>query len=198
MGAAYEHRTSRVILISPAITAALREARFDDGCSLDASGLRQARAAAGALPAPGRAWSSPTVRCRETADALGLDAEPVPELAGLDAGRWRGASLAEVGGREPDALARWLSDPDAAPHGGESVRAVCDRVAQWLGSVTPHTGRTLAVVEPEVVRAAVVRALGAPDSAFWRTDVPPLTAVELTGRADRWNVRLGRPVGGGD
>ncbi|NUQ95719.1 MAG: phosphoglycerate mutase family protein, partial [Streptomyces sp.] len=88
--------TSRVILISPAITAALRQARFDDGCPLDASGLRQARSAAGTLPAAERVWVSPTVRCRETAVALGLDAVEAPQLAALDTGRWRGASLAEV------------------------------------------------------------------------------------------------------
>lgn len=51
--------TSRVMLISPAISAALREARFDDGCSLDASGLRLAEAAAGSLPAAERALVSP-------------------------------------------------------------------------------------------------------------------------------------------
>jgi len=187
--------TSRVILISPAITAALREARFDDGCSLDASGLRQAQEAAGTLPVAERAWSSPTVRCRETAGALGLQAVGAPELAGMDAGRWRGASLAEVGEREPEALARWLSEPGAAPHGGESVRALCARVAGWLETAAQAPGRTLAVVEPELVRAAVVQALGAPESAFWRTDVPPLTAVELSGRSGRWNVRLGRPLG---
>ncbi|MFF4804294.1 histidine phosphatase family protein [Streptomyces sp. NPDC001351] len=187
--------TSRVILISPAITAALREARFDDGCPLDASGLRQARAAAGTLPAGERVWVSPTVRCRQTAGALGLDAVDAPELAGLDAGRWRGATLAEVSEREPEALARWLSDPGAAPHGGESVAALCDRVAGWLERVAQTPGRTLAVVEPEAVRAAVVRALGAPESAFWRADVPPLTAIELSGRSGRWNVRLGQPVG---
>ncbi|MCI3278262.1 histidine phosphatase family protein [Streptomyces cylindrosporus] len=184
--------TSRVILISPAITAALREARFDDGCPLDATGLRQARAAAGTLPEAVRTVSSPTVRCRETAGALGLDAVDAPELAQLDTGRWRGATLAEVSEREPEGLARWLSDPGSAPHGGESVSALCDRVEGWLGSVPE--GRTLAVAEPEVVRAAVVRALGAPESAFWRTDVPPLTAVELSGRSGRWNVRLGHPL----
>lgn len=187
--------TSRVVLISPAVTAALREARFDDGCPLDASGLRRAQAVAGTLPAAERVLSSPTVRCRETAAALGLDAVEAPELAGLDAGRWRGATLAAVGAEEPQALARWLADPDAAPHGGESVRAVCDRVARWLDTMAERTGHTLAVTEPELVRAAVVRALGAPESAFWRTDVPPLTAVELSGRAGRWNVRLGRPLG---
>ncbi|MER5436223.1 histidine phosphatase family protein [Streptomyces sp. NPDC002588] len=186
--------TSRLVLVSPALTAALREARFDDGCPLDAAGLRQARAAAGSLPVAEHVWSSPTVRCRETAAALGLDAVDAPELAALDAGRWRGETLAEVGAREPEALAGWLADPTAAPHGGESVRAVCERVAGWLESAGSREGRTVAVAEPEVVRAAVVTALGAPASAFWRTDVPPLTAVELSGRAGRWNVRMGHPL----
>ncbi|EGX54895.1 hypothetical protein SZN_35647, partial [Streptomyces zinciresistens K42] len=78
------------MLISPAITAALREARFDDACPLDAAGLRRARDAAGGLPAAGRAFASPTARCRETARALGLDAVAAPELAGLDGGALAG------------------------------------------------------------------------------------------------------------
>ncbi|MFJ3670867.1 histidine phosphatase family protein [Streptomyces sp. NPDC090106] len=188
--------TSQVMLISPAITAALREARFDDGCGLDPSGARLARSAAGTLPAAERVLVSPTVRCRETAAALGLDALEAPELAALDAGRWRGASLADVSASEPAELARWLGDPEAAPHGGESVRALCDRVGTWLIALAPLSGRTVAVAEPEIVRAAVVRALGAPESAFWRTDVTPLTAVELSGRAGRWNVRVGSPLRG--
>ncbi|AZP15776.1 histidine phosphatase family protein [Streptomyces aquilus] len=186
--------TSRVMLISPAISEALREARFDDGCPLDASGLRSAKAAAGTLPTAHRVCSSPTMRCRETAGALGLDGLDAPELAALDTGRWRGSTLAEVGAAEPEALARWLSDPEEAPHGGESVAALCERVGAWLDALEAETGWTIAVAEPEIVRAALVRALGAPASAFWRTDVPPLTAVELSGRAGRWNVRMGRPL----
>ncbi|MFC4469567.1 histidine phosphatase family protein [Streptomyces xiangluensis] len=187
--------TSRVMLISPAISAALREARFDDGCALDASGLRLAEAAAGSLPAGDRALVSPGVRCRETAAGLGLEAADEPALAGLDVGRWRGASLAEVGAEEPEAVARWLADPSYAPHGGESVSGLCDRVAKWLDAAGQFEGRTLAVVEPEIVRAVVVRALGAPEPAFWRIDVPPLSATELSGRAGRWNVRVGRTLG---
>ncbi|EGX55293.1 hypothetical protein SZN_33581 [Streptomyces zinciresistens K42] len=118
-------------------------------------------------------------------------------MAGLDVGRWRGARLDEVGAREPEALARWLADPDAAPHGGESVGALCERTARWLEQAARHDGRTVVVVEPELARAAVVVCLGAPASAFWRTDVPPLTAVELSGRAGRWNVRVGRELGAG-
>ncbi|NUS24856.1 MAG: histidine phosphatase family protein [Streptomyces sp.] len=186
--------TSRVMLISPAISAALREARFDDGSPLDDSGLRLAKAAAGTLPTARQVCVSPTVRCRETAGALGLDALDTPELAALDTGRWRGATLAEVGAAEPEALAGWLADVEAAPHGGESVHALCARVGAWLDPLAAEPGRTIAVAEPEIVRAALVHALGAPTSSFWRTDVAPLTAVELSGRAGRWNVRLGRPL----
>ncbi|MFF3511187.1 histidine phosphatase family protein [Streptomyces sp. NPDC002573] len=187
--------TSRVTLISPAMNAALRQARFDDGCSLDAAGTARARSAAGSLPAVGRVLASPTVRCRETASALGLDAAAGPAPAGLDVGRWRGRTLDEVSVDEPDAAALWLTDPSSAPHGGESVHALCARVGGWLEETAQVSGRTVAVVEPEIVRAVVVRVLAAPDSAFWRIDVPPLTAAEFTGRAGRWNMALGTVLG---
>ncbi|WP_425586284.1 histidine phosphatase family protein [Streptomyces sannanensis] len=87
-----------------------------------------------------------------------------------------------------------MTDPGCAPHGGESLPAVCERVGDWLGTLAGEPGRVLAVVEPEVVRAAVVRALGAPECTFWRIDVPPLTAIEFSGRGGRWNVRAGWPL----
>ncbi|WP_251092088.1 histidine phosphatase family protein [Streptomyces sp. Caat 7-52] len=192
--------TGRVLLVSPAMSVSLRQARFDDGGPLDDTGVARARSAAGALPSAARVFVSPGERCLRTAAVLGLDGVPVQELAGLDVGRWRGRTLDEVGAAEPEAVGRWLSDPGCAPHGGESVRDLCARVARWLADAQDLEGRTLAVVEPEVVRAAVVDALGIPDSVFWRLDVPPLTVTELSGRAGRWNLRLGRPpaAGGSD
>jgi len=174
------------------MTASLRQARCYDGDSLDARGAARARAAAGSLPVPARVVVSPSTRCRETAAALGLDGAEAPGLRGLDVGRWRGRALDELTTAEPEALGHWLTDPDWAGHGGESVRAVCARVGQWLAGA--GDGRTVAVVEPEVVRAAVVQVLGLPASAFWRLDVVPLTATELSGRAGRWNLRLGGPL----
>ncbi|MBO0517925.1 hypothetical protein J0695_40265, partial [Streptomyces beijiangensis] len=44
------------------------------------------------------------------------------------------------------------------------------------------------------VRAAVVQALGLPAEGFWRLDVVPLTATELSGRSGRWNLRCGSPL----
>lgn len=188
--------TSRVTLISPAITPALREARFDDGdCELDAGGLRRARSAAALLPGADRTAASPSTRCRRTAEALRLSAPDVPALAALDVGRWRGRTLAEVTAAEPDAVASWLADPSRAPHGGETVRALCDRAGAWLEDLAGAPGRVIAVVEPDVVRALLVSALGLPEPAFWRLDVRPLTAVDLSGRAGRWNLRVGAPLG---
>ncbi|QEU96859.1 histidine phosphatase family protein [Streptomyces kanamyceticus] len=187
--------TSRVLLVSPAMTASLRQARFDDGAPLDDRGRADARAAAGSLPADAPVVTSASARCQETARALGLAPSGSPaELAGMEMGHWRGRSLDEVTASEPAAVARWLTEPEFAPTGGESVVGFCARVARWLDAAAAGGGRVVAVVEPEVVRAAVVHATGAPPAAFWRLDVEPLTVTELSGRAGRWNVRLGRPV----
>ncbi|WP_340375377.1 histidine phosphatase family protein [Streptomyces sp. SS7] len=185
--------TSRVSFVPPAMNDSLRRARFDDGGSLDAGGLARARAAAGSLPAAVRVVLSPSVRCRETAAALGLDGVEEGDLAGLDVGRWRGLTLAEVGAAEPQEVGRWLADPDAAPHGGESVADLCARVERWLRTAAGTAGHTVAVVEPEIVRAVAVRVLGAPTAAFWRLDVPPLGVTSVSGRDGRWNLRLGQP-----
>ncbi|MFF2045158.1 histidine phosphatase family protein [Kitasatospora sp. NPDC058170] len=182
--------TVRVTLISPAMSTALRAARFDDESGLDAGGLDAARSAAGGLSAPGLVLVSPSARCRQTAGALGLTAA-AEAPAGWAMGSWRGRTLDEVAAEQPGAVAAWLSDPAAAPHGGESLVQLCARVGEWLDALADGGPRVLAVVEPEVVRAAALHALGGPVEAFWRLDVPPLTGTGLSGRTGRWNLRLG-------
>ncbi|MFD9129828.1 histidine phosphatase family protein [Kitasatospora sp. NPDC059571] len=178
-------------LVSALLGADGREARFEDGGTPGEAELRRARAAAGRFPADGaRVVRSPSPRCLATAGALGHPAEPVAELAGCGMGRWRGRTLAEVAAAEGGEVARWLADPAAAPHGGESVLALVGRVGGWLDALPADGPRVLAVVEPDVVRAAVLHALAVPGPAFWRLDVEPLSATVLTGRLGRWNVRL--------
>ena len=187
--------TTRVMLVSPAAGEAQREVRFDDDGPLSEAGLRRVRAVAGELPAADRTFASPSVRCRRTAEELGLSVLPAGELAGCAMGGWRGRTLAEVADAEPAAVAGWLSDPDFTGHGGESLRQLCDRIAGWLTGTALEAGRVLAVVEPDVVRAAAVCALRVSPDAFWRLDVPPLTVTELSGRGGRWNLGLGRELG---
>lgn len=189
--------TVRVMLISPALNAALREARFDGDAPLDASGVRRARAAESAVPAADRRVHGPDERCTGTADALGLRSDPEPALRGWDLGRWSGQRLAEVSRDEPGAVSAWLSEPSAAPHGGESLLDLHARVGGWLDSLHREgadDGSVLAVAEPAVVRAAIVHALGLPPQTFWRLDVAPLTLTELSGRSGRWNLRCGRSL----
>ncbi|MEV6207457.1 histidine phosphatase family protein [Kitasatospora sp. NPDC051914] len=185
----------RVTLISAAMSEAARASRFDDGSPLDDHGLRAAARAAGTLRPTGRVLVSPSPRCRQTAEVLGLPAPAdEPALAGCAVGRWRGRTLDEVAAAEPEALARWLADPAAAPHGGEPLQALLDRVAAWLDGLPEEPASLIAVVEPDTVRAAVLHALGAPAAAFRRLDVRPLTATHLSGRAGRWNARCGEPL----
>lgn len=184
----------RVTLISAAMSEAMRQARFDDDGPLDPAGLGQAREAAGGIRVAGQVLVSPSARCRETAEALGLPASAPSAPGGRDMGGWRGRSLDEVAAAEPGAVARWLADPDFAPEGGESLIDLLARVATWLDGLAPEAGRVVVVTEPDVVRAAVHHALGAPAPAFWRLDVEPLSVTDLSGRAGRWNVRFGRPA----
>src|SRR6476646_1041786 len=103
----------QVMLISPALNAALREARFDGDAPLDAAGVRRARAVATAVPEADRLLRGPSARCAATAEALGLRAEPEPALRGWDMGRWSGRRLAAVSATEPEAVSAWLTDPSA-------------------------------------------------------------------------------------
>ncbi|MGP4003446.1 histidine phosphatase family protein [Streptomyces sp. 8N706] len=180
----------RLTLVCAAAGPVVREVRFDDG-PLDDRGREEARAAAASLPPATRHLVAPSRRCRETAAALGLEADAEPALRDGDMGTWRGRSLADVAAADPAALAAWTTDPAAAPHGGESLLDLCGRVADWLDRLPEDSGRVLAITEAAVVRAAIGHALSAPPEAFWRIDVPPLSMARLTGRSARWNLRLG-------
>ncbi|WP_369245015.1 histidine phosphatase family protein [Streptomyces sp. R41] len=168
-----------------------RDAVFGEGL-LSEGGVREARAARATLPPYSLAVRAPSIRCAETAGALGLEATLEPALRDFDYGTWHGRTVGEVVADDPYRYAAWLTDPDAAPPGGESVRRLCRRTAHWLSSVSPDMGRALVITEPAIVRASLVHALCAPATAFWQFEVPPLSAVSLTLRGGRWHVQPGR------
>jgi broad specificity phosphatase PhoE len=190
--------TARVILICHASTAAVREAAFPCDESLDEQGRTRAAALAGDLPRADRCWAGPELRARQTAEALRLNSEIEPLLRDCDYGSWRGRRLDELQRDEPEAVSVWLRDPEAAPHGGESLLALTRRVATWLaGQQTLHQ-QSIAVTHPAVIRAAIVNAIEATPQSFWRIDVAPLSCTRLSGNDNRWNlVSTGSSVNGG-
>ncbi|MEV6107324.1 histidine phosphatase family protein [Streptomyces sp. NPDC051940] len=182
--------TRRVTLVAPAMSGETRAAAFGADGTLDEAGRKAAREAG--APNADRVWCAPAVRCQATAAALRLNAEVVDELADWNVGTWRGRTLEEVAAEHPDDVRAWLADPGAAPHGGEPLTGLLARAGGWLDGAPG--GRTVVVADPAVIRAAVVSSLGLPAAAFWRLDVVPLSATQLTGRAGRWNLRLGTPL----
>jgi broad specificity phosphatase PhoE len=175
----------RLTLVSHAMTDAMAAGRFPRDESLNGLGQRQVDATTD-LGAVDAAMCGPEKRTRQTAELLGLRAETEPLLADLNFGAWRGNVL---GGVEPAELTLWLTDPTQAPHGGESVVALVERVRNYLGTLAARRGRLVAVTHPSVVRAAVLVALDAPPKSFWRIDVGPVSRTVLHLRGPAWTLR---------
>lgn len=187
--------TTRLILVSHAPTAATRSAAFAVDEPLDPHGLADATGAAGTLRRVDTVLCAPTRRCIGTATALGLDPTIDEGLRDGQVGRWAGRTLDEVAAAEPDAVAAWLTDPAAAPHGGESLNDLLARTGGWLHDLPGATHTIVAVTHPMVIRAIIVNAIAATPASFWRIDVAPLTQTILNGGPTRWTLRgTGSPL----
>ena len=130
--------------------------------------------------------SSPLRRTRETADLaadrLGLDVELDDDLAELAFGEWDGLTIEQVRERWPDELARWFTDEEASPPGGESLAALDIRVGRVLERLlATHAGATVLVVgHMNPIKNVVRRALDAPAQVMHRMQLAPaaLTVVQ--------------------
>lgn len=181
----------RVTLVSHAMTDAMAAGRFPADEPLNRIGRRQAKAADAIkrLDINGsiRQFAAPEERARQTAQLLGLHATTEPRLADLGCGGWCGQTLEAVG---PADLETWLTDPARAPHGGESIVDLIERVAGWLASLTHDASPTVAVTHPAVIRAAILGALDMPPKSFWRIDIAPVSRTVLHFRKGNWTLRL--------
>jgi broad specificity phosphatase PhoE len=180
--------TARLILICHASTDAVRKFAFPGDEALDENGRMDVAALAGRVPHADRCWASPELRTRQTAEALGLKAQPQPLLRDCDYGDWTGRGLDDVYAREPEAVAAWLRDPAARPHGGESILGLMQRVTQWLAGEQDHHQQSLVVTHATIIRAAIVHAIAATPQSFWRIDIAPLSITRLSGTNGRWNL----------
>ncbi len=175
----------RLTLVSHAMTDAMAAGRFPTDEPLNSTGRRQVDASFD-LGETGQVFCGPEKRTRQTADLLGVQPVIESKLADLDCGRWRGDVLGRV---LPAELAIWLTDPTRAPHGGESVLDLIDRVSGWMESLAAHRGRILAVTHPAVIRAAILVVLDAPPKSFWRIDIAPASRTVMHFRGHAWTLR---------
>ena len=209
MGSPQGSATVRLRMLAPGLTRAARRSVVGADEPLAGPEREQAGAARTAL---GQAWlaraaavTAPHEQCRETAELLGLAAEPVEALRDWDLGAWAGQSTDTLGRQVPEDVRRWLADPSYAGHGGESLLDLVGRVAAWLASTQEASTQegsawVTAVAPAAVVRAAVVAHLDLPVPTFWRLDIEPWAGPELTlgvgGSRLRWSGRRETPRGG--
>jgi broad specificity phosphatase PhoE len=188
---------TRLLLVRHAASAETRRAAFprtsgaapDPDCPpLDRGGEEQATALAPHLPAVERCWSSHALRAVRTAELLGLTPEPGADLAECDFGRWAGRTPAELEATEAGGLRAWWTDPDAAPHGGESLTRVRERAARVLARAAVLDGVTLAVTHGGLVKALLLEVLELPASAVWRLDAAPASVTELHCTGGYWRL----------
>ncbi len=162
----------------------------DDGPLLSSPPVRAAGSGGAGL-----ALCGPEPACAQTAAAAGWAVEVSASLRGPDTGSWTGLGLGDIAAADPVGLAAWLGDPDARPHGGETLTELVLR----LGDLLQHgveaddngsgAGRRLWVAPPLVVRALVVAALGAPAAVIFAVDVGFGGEVLLSGSGRSWRLQ---------
>jgi broad specificity phosphatase PhoE len=82
--------TARLDLLAHGASAPTRAARFHDDEALEPSAAQALEALRGRVRPYAQTFSAPARAARETAAALGLNAEVEPALRDCDYGRWRG------------------------------------------------------------------------------------------------------------
>jgi broad specificity phosphatase PhoE len=173
-------------LLCHASTLAVRTTSFPANEPLDVQGREKLSAISHRWRGADHYLASPALPSMQTAEALRLSVTAAPALRDCDYGRWSGRCFEEVHAREPDAVAEWLQNPAAAPHGGESILALMERVNVWLEERKDIRGLTVAITHASVVRAVIVLAIKAGPQSFWHIDVAPLTLARLSCNSGRW------------
>ncbi|MFW0754928.1 histidine phosphatase family protein [Pseudomonas sp. H11T01] len=182
-------QATRLTLICHARTVAQKLARFplDESLEMDWQVAQGSRA--GDFKRAPQLLRAPEARAKQTAGLFGAEIEIVPALRDCDFGRWQGLRIDDLQKNEPEALQAWLTDHSSAPHGGESVAQLCERVADWLETLRSTPGHFVAITHPFVIRAAIMHVMQCPPAAFNVIDVEPLSATELRFNG-RWRLRL--------
>ncbi|MFK5634942.1 MULTISPECIES: histidine phosphatase family protein [unclassified Ornithinimicrobium] len=191
------HGQTRLILVRHGVTDFTLTHRLDGrggaDPSLNATGMAQARAAAGAVqrlversgPAPLSVVSSSLQRARQTgqvlADHLGVRREEDRDWDEQGFGAWDGEAMGDLVRTQGAQLLRLRNDPDFAPPGGETRTALDARVGVALSRALTRGGTVVVATHRVVLMSVLGRVLGIDASRGWSVATAPasLTALEV-------------------
>jgi ribonuclease H / adenosylcobalamin/alpha-ribazole phosphatase len=130
--------------------------------------------------------ASPVRRTHESAEILGEilghEVEFEEGIAEMEFGTWDGLTFADVQEQFPDELSAWLGNLEHAPGGGESFRAVSERVLEGRDRiVAAYAGKSVLVVSHVTpIKTLVADALGAPLDALFRMELSPASVTVVS------------------
>lgn len=153
---------------------------------LDEVGLAQAAALPGIVRDIDRVVCSPLLRARQTASVFGIEPTVDERLREVDYGPFEGKRIVDL---PQEMWRRWITDLDYAPDGGESLRAMSDRVVEVLEELCAEAEERHVVVVTHAtpVKAAMAWALGVDVGIAARSWVDQASVTRIL-------VRAGRPV----
>ncbi|WFU78486.1 histidine phosphatase family protein [Bradyrhizobium sp. CIAT3101] len=139
------------------------------------------------LPRDAASYASPSRRTAETARALGLEPDLLPEFSEQDFGDWTGRRHDELAANGGEAYAQFWSDPACGrPPGGESFEEQVARVRLGLARIVAR--QAALIVHSGTIRAALCIALDLTPHAALRFVVDPLSLTRIDRLATGWRV----------
>jgi probable phosphoglycerate mutase len=156
-------------------------------------GFIQAERAANRLNAErlNAVYTSPVERAAQTAESIARGCgAPVIEtdaLTEIDFGAWSGLEFSTLC-RSPE-WQQWNEQRDLVrPPGGESMIDVQSRVNRWLNSLNRSNERVAAVSHGDVIKAAVMLAIGLPTRMHDRIEISIGSITTLV--LGEWGMKL--------
>jgi broad specificity phosphatase PhoE len=149
-------------------------------------GLEQARSLADTVAGADRLISSPLVRARDTAEALGtgLPVEIDERWVEVDYGEFDGRKLTDI---PVEVWRMWRSDPAFVPPGGESlasagarVRAACEELFADPDGAARGDRTVVVVSHVSPIKAAACWSLGLGDEGAWRLYLANASVTRIT------------------
>jgi probable phosphoglycerate mutase len=185
---------TRILLVRHAPTDYTAAGRLDGrggpDPSLNADGLRQARAVAAGVRAfigdsPVRIVTSSLRRAIQTgsaiADELGVGAQVDADWDEQGFGDWNDMSMGHLAEHHPQELLRFRQDPRYARPGGEAHADLEARVVAAFERATVERGTVVVVSHRKPIITVLAHLLGIPHERIWQLATAPasLTSVEI-------------------
>ncbi len=187
----------RLVLVRHGVTDFTLARRLDGRGGSDPQlaqlGLRQARAAAGAVkdllarsePRPTTVLTSSLTRARQTgseiAHRLEVEAEVDADWDEQSFGDWDGSSMQDLARHHRDELVRLRADADYARPGGESHRQLAARVSDAFTRAVARGGNVVVASHRKPLMCVLAQVLGMDHERIWSVATAPtsLTALEV-------------------